>query len=878
MVKNSRAVPARAGKDNDNLTPFELAYPESLRQNEKNYLPKNARDPILGIGLSGGGIRSATFCLGVFQGFASIRGLLARVSFLSTVSGGGYFGTFLGGIFMRQKLNSKENYADNAEKILRQEISPEIVGYLRNNGNYLAPGGTADYMKIGAVCLRNLLAVNFVLATAALAILFFAELLELLAAHWLNLSFFQQYHADRSFIFSYWLAAPILVFLLFSVPLMINFWLIRENTELKYPRHCLGLFIITGILTPLIILFLPEFQPLPAKFLNFNYLILEYSGMLILISCIIYYWIKRKTFNDPFSRRKAREKLENLQAFSLKIFVALAVIGLIQSLGQTLYFAVGDISFGVISGLLALLLSGKAEKFYNSVKSCFSSKLLSWLPKPSLLAFFGILVPFLWILSMDIIVNAAVWRFSSPGVGNTANVTAWLPLSIPELIALFGFFFCLLVSTCIGRDFKFINLCSLNYFYKSRLEQAYLDASLSLDKNARSTKLPFYYGKGKAPVHLFNVTVNETVDGTTRSISRDRNGIGMAVGPCGISLGVKHHLTFRGWDKKDLATTRKTFPASEKYHRVFKGLDNADWAPEWLGASAWASISGAAMSPGMGKHGDCLKSAVLTLGNVRLGYWWDSDVRPIPPKDPEHSIKWVKYVHRQLNAGFRRIAERFEIQRKLWAEFSCTFRGSAESRWYLSDGGHFENLGGYELIRRRLPLIVLVDAEQDEDFEFGGLSCLIRKARMDFGAEIEFFDNDMLADPASIDKNKIPGKLLPRFIQLKHLPDVFGQLDSLKPQTPRNSSGRHAALGCITYTNARKGEPESSLLIYLKASMTGDEPLDLLAYKAENAAFPHQSTQDQFFDEAQWESYRKLGEHAGTPPAGIIRQLIPDIK
>ncbi|MDD5598191.1 MAG: hypothetical protein PHV82_09610, partial [Victivallaceae bacterium] len=255
---------------------------------------------------------------------------------------------------------------------------------------------------------------------------------------------------------------------------------------------------------------------------------------------------------------------------------------------------------------------------------------------------------------------------------------------------------------------------------------------------------------------------------------------------------------------------------------------------------------------------------------------WDSDVRPLPQKRKEHSVKWVEYICRRLNAGFRRIAARFEIQRKLWAEFSCTFRGTAESRWYLSDGGHFENLGGYELIRRCLPLIVLVDAEQDEDFKFEGLSCLMRKARMDFGAEIEFFDNTMLADPASIDKNRIPAELLPQLIKLKNLQDVFGQLDNLKPQTPRNGSGRHAALGSIIYTKAAKGEPESSLLIYLKASMNGDEPLDLLAYKAENAAFPHQSTQDQFFDEAQWESYRKLGEHAGAPLAGIIRQLIPD--
>ena len=144
---------------------------------------------------------------------------------------------------------------------------------------------------------------------------------------------------------------------------------------------------------------------------------------------------------------------------------------------------------------------------------------------------------------------------------------------------------------------------------------------------------------------------------------------------------------------------------------------------------------------------------------------------------------------------------------------------------------------------------------------------------MDFGAEIEFFDSNMLANPASIDKNKIPAELLPRLLQTTQLSDVFGGLESLKPQ-----GGRHAVLGSVSYADAVPGEPRSSLLIYLKASVTGDEPFDLLSYKAEEPSFPHQGTQDQFFDEAQWESYRKLGEHAGTPLAKVIWDLLTEEK
>jgi hypothetical protein len=53
---------------------------------------------------------------------------------------------------------------------------------------------------------------------------------------------------------------------------------------------------------------------------------------------------------------------------------------------------------------------------------------------------------------------------------------------------------------------------------------------------------------------------------------------------------------------------------------------------------------------------------------------------------------------------------------------------------------------------------------------------------------------------------------------------------------------------------------DRSLLIVLKPNMIPDAPLDVVEYRAEHKPFPHQSTLDQFFDDAQWESYRRLGE------------------
>ncbi len=873
----STSVSVRGGEGVKNAASFRLAYPKSLEENEKNYLPENAKGRMLGVGLSGGGIRSATFCLGVFQAFASRKGLLGKISYLSTVSGGGYFGTFLGCVFARQKLEPGVNPPENVEKILTQEIHPGIVGHLKNNGNYLAPSGRADYAKIAAVYLRNLLTINFIMLAAVSAVLFFAELLDLLAAHRLKFPFFLQYGGDHTLLFSYWLLAPVLVFLLFFIPLLINYCLVRAPEDLKYPRYCLEGMYIAGIVVSLIIELIPEQTMTLPLLRKYNHPFLFSSSLIALVSVVIYWIISSKGYSDSFHRRKAREKLDDMQAWTLRVILVLLILGVIQSLGQTLYRVGGNSSvrLGVGSGLLALLLSGKAESIYQSVKR-WNSKIFGCFSKTSLLSLFGVLLPLLWLLAASLLVNAVVWRFDKPPVNQKVleDAVSAFQVTAPELAAFLGFLFALLVSIFIGRDIKFINLCSLNSFYRSRLEQAYQDASISLGGAAGMMRLPDYFRAGNGPVHLFNVTVNETIDGATRSISRDRNGLGMAVGPCGISLGVKHHLAFRGWEKEDISSTKEVFPGEGEGYRVFQSLETTDWKPEPLGAFAWASISGAAVSPGMGRCGDSFKSAVLTLGNIRLGYWWDSSVRPVLPAPEKQS--WLRMrLCRWRNAVSRYAADTFDIQRKIWAEFSCSFKGPAEPRWYLSDGGHFENLGGYELIRRRLPLIVIVDAEQDAEFKFDGLSSLIRKARMDFCAEIEFFDRKTLENPASIAPGRIPDELLARLVRENGLCDMFGELESLKPQSSR-ADGRHAALGSVAYASAEG--PRASLLIYLKASLTGDEPLDLLSYKAAEPSFPHQDTQDQFFDEAQWESYRKLGEHAGTVLAEFIYRLISEDK
>jgi hypothetical protein len=308
-----------------------------------------------------------------------------------------------------------------------------------------------------------------------------------------------------------------------------------------------------------------------------------------------------------------------------------------------------------------------------------------------------------------------------------------------------------------------------------------------------------------------------------------------------LSLGVEHHAVIPLGRLDPVGRAVEVYPQDDpdtgsRPFRVFEYPRRTDGLPAFQGEvmslGSWIGVSGAAFSTGLGARTSFGLSMLAGFGNVRLGRWWDSGV------DVESRRGAVEPTG--LVALEQAAARLFPVQVFLLDEFLARFPGTARRHWYLSDGGHFENLGGYELIRRRLPLIVLVDAEEDAEYNFGGLSNLVRKARIDFGAEITFLDELQLG--LEIDAN---------------LRSTIGTLKDLRPGEDGFSKA-HAALGWVTYAD----EPERrSRLLYLKATVTGDEPTDVLEYRRAHPAFPHEPTSDQFFDEPQWESYRKLGEH-----------------
>jgi hypothetical protein len=309
-------------------------------------------------------------------------------------------------------------------------------------------------------------------------------------------------------------------------------------------------------------------------------------------------------------------------------------------------------------------------------------------------------------------------------------------------------------------------------------------------------------------------------------IQRDRKGKGMSISPGGYAY----------------VPGAPTDPVS-----AFK-LEEGEPLP----LSTWVGISGAAFSTGMGQNTNLGLSLLAGLTNLRLGYWWNS---PVPPSGSDG----------RASATLTNFAGDL-VQSYLLRELRGDFEGTHSNRWYLSDGGHFENTGVYELVRRRIPFIVACDNGADPNYEFADLVNLIRKLRIDLGADLEMVGDEEL--------DRLLGASGP-------LRSAFGSLEDMIPEPGEDEKGRsgpYAALARIRYESAPATPDEAvvSTLLLIKPRVTGTELPDLVRYKKANIAFPQQPTTDQFFDEAQWESYFQLGlviaqtlfAHPAAPASG----------
>jgi hypothetical protein len=861
-------------------------------------------EPLSALCLSGGGIRSATFCLGVLQSLAQ-KGMLDRFHYLSTVSGGGYIGSWLSAWINR----------DGHGKVMSQlaetasDKEPQPLRGLRAYTNYLSPvwGLSADFLSLVATSLRNL-ALNWCVLIPLIAAVLLLPRLELALIHAPNLWSWPRVYFNYLLL----LAAALVVMavayvaadlpepptapppppgtntagrdkfaLCCFVPLLagavILSWLAAWNSKAFTEAgqtwdvrmdpwmwfalagaciHLLGVIVGTiwrwmrglalrpdSVLDWILVMvsgaaggaslylaatFVPNLRDAASVEL---YATLSVPGLLMV------FWVGGTVYAGATSSIKSEDDREWwaratawwLGAVAVWLVGAIAVIYAPQWLlsSSWLQSPSGPQAAGVGAALAGVAASAIGYWSKNGAKIKKETESLIEATGLRLLDLLSLVFVISLVLAMSIAISCTL-RLAAPGLrveawlaqANAADLrhAGWPPKAAatsasgprPAIssapvaakahaaysvvlhaasvnLILFAAILLAFIGVAVSRGIG-VNTFSLHSMYGNRLARAYLGASnanrrqhwfTGFDPGDNRKLADLASGPGGSPpekrrlFHVVNVALNLVKPAGGRLEWQQRMAASFTMSPlhCGSDeLG---------------------FVRTADYGATDGGLS--------LGRAM--AISGAAASPNMGYHSSPLVAFVMTFFNVRLGWW--------TPNPKANSKVWQM---REPVLGVKSMVD------------EATANTTNDTSFvYLSDGGHFENLGLYEMVRRRCKRIVVVDAGCDADYVFEDLEGAIRKARIDFGVSIEF--QEPLPTPARAKAN-----------------------------------GRHIAVARVLYPGNGEGR-----LIYVKPVLSGAEPLDVTRYAAENGqagkAFPHQPTSDQFFDESQFESYRMLGKY-----------------
>ena len=839
---------------NDNHEPWLLKLKVEPSQNanyveqEEDSIPSDT----VGLALSGGGVRSATFCLGILQSLARSN-WLPRLDYLSTVSGGGYIGAFLGRFF---------DVADSPERVHEalKDSRSHPINWLRTHSNYLSPNGIGDTMFNLTSFWRNFFTIQFVLAVLVFSVFGLGN--AIVYAEWQEQSgWFAQVVTsvigfvaplapvtlgleNLSFV-SPWIIFAEVLFWLALIPLGLAYWTVSQD------RH-------EDVIIPVL-----------AASLLLSVVALIGTGWpgSIAVFVAVIFWI-------TFAWRQIK-KNEGHGGYDSKFRMALGRNYLTSFLSLALTITVGLVGFGAIdmAGYYVSEVFLKSGNDWHAVYGLFGGS-------ASLLA----LVPLLrgiagYLASTDDKKTgffAALARIPYLPTLAILTIGGFLPLTVISFLShtvyelgfswwtgFFATLSALAISFLIGRQslIAFVNRSGILTVYGARIARVFLGAVNPKRLRDRSGKDVGYVIDGDdtplcnykphesgGPVHLINVAVNETIDVASQRGIRDRQAENMAIGPAGINVSKNYHAL---WDNSQ---ENKLHPIGElTSSHAFLNDQRTPVEVEGLNLREWIAISGAAVSSGMGRSTSSARSLLFTITNLRLGYWWNSGIWS--------SDRFRVFMKQGVFGRVRDFVYRFFApQALLIAELLGRFGGPWRRHWYLTDGGHFEVSGGYELIRRRVPYIIVVDAGADEKHQGADLGVLIRLSRVDFGAEFE-----------SVCPEKAREAGAPEEVT-EHL----GTLKDLLADPGANPK-KHAALFKVHYPKANTDQDPwhgryTSWLLYVKATVVGDEPPDILNYRLEHPDFPNESTLDQFFDEPQWESYRKLGECIGAKlfPEGSI--------
>lgn len=906
-----------------------------------------------GLALSGGGIRSATFGLGVLQALAR-NGMLQCFHYQSSVSGGGYIGGFLQALIRRQgfasaftalgatrtQATTDDTGDDDADDmaIRPAPMRPELR-HLREYSNYLSPRKSplsGDTLGLVGTYVRNVVLIQvqlcaLILALTLLPLLVYAGFDRLLE-HWPNLpallsgwiglastallayvttsvnrrpqeaGFAPEAPATRIVLaasaaivtlalaslagavgiasfqrlpdwidalvevplrltttllpfaadsINMWgsmnlsrlaVAGGLFYFSMWAAWLVLDVWYSRwfsgrlppspqQRHWLRYLLAALGASVLVGCA---VLLIQPALMQGPGDGASKAWAVLVFGPCLVLLLFalvgILHTGLAGPAMSDLQREIWARVggKAAALVALGMTFSLALVVYGpwLLSWLQHVARVEVGSVGWigaaGWVATTVAGLVAGRSEVAAN-ITGAAAGGSRRWMQR--VLGFVARLAPWVFIFGLLVILSVAAqgllkllgWSACTQCIQyhDAAQAGTSLALWRESLQAYLGWLdsnidrhfgaLLLLIVLALATWLLFgwavdINEFSLNAFYRNRLVRCYLGASnedrnpepitnFDLDDDLVLADLveeqrlhgcrPLYPLLGTA----LNLVAAKQLDW------QDRKAASFCLSPgfCGY-LPPDSRV-----DGAVVGDARACTGAT-----AHAGSAGGSLAAELTLGSAMA-ISGAAVNPNMGYHSSPAVTFLLTLFDARMG-WWLPNLNHAMPPAPNATPFFGGWLLTEL--------------------LGRTHDGGRYV--HLSDGGHFENLGLYELVRRRCRFVLCVDAASDPEGRFEHLGNAVLKCRVDFAAEI---DIDVSALRADAD----------------------------------GRSERSCAVGSITYVDGSRG-----VLLYIKPTLTGQEPTDVAYYAASHPAFPHEPTSDQFFDEAQFESYRRLGQDVMT--------------
>jgi hypothetical protein len=859
-----------------------------------------AASGLMGLCFSGGGIRSATFNLGILQGLGELK-LLRSFDYLSTVSGGGYVHQWLAAWIKRRSFEEVEEQLVPLPETGNPGSHPEPLRWLRRYSNYLTPETgllTADTWVALATWLRNALLNQIILISG---LLFLALLPHMLALPALVPRRFPAVAAAGGAIFYLFLVAIYFVgrdLWTFGSPNPSGRSGIGQAKGTLRQEGVQRVIVLPLMAAALLLALL--FPVISAQNFGFRLVLTSTASMLLLLVLALTIAFAGRA---PFSYLKTHHptaQFDSVREFWrmpkcwVHLRFALAILGLVTA---CVLAAAGGAAWVFGSFLVVAKLWSWTGTLFPRLVLIAAPPLLLGAPLVTMLVLVGFLgrtfrdshrewlsrlaawmglFMLLWTLSVGFSLlgyRVVMWLSGKAWAAGIPALTGWLVSTVGalfagksakssgansdkasglgaiEVVAVVGPYIfiaglLLLISALAEKMltsiapagplavsatyFAVLAICflfawrvdinefSLHAFYRNRLARCYLGASNSprhpnpftgFDDSdadvAVSDLLPAkkYYGPFPIFCTALNLTFGEEL------AWQERKAASFIFTPL-----------YSGYDVPWTAAKRD----SKGRFNGFVRTATYAYPEPGVHINTAVAISGAAVSPNMGYHSNPATAFLLTLFSVRLG-WWLRNPRVL---DEDGSTLGAPDCYPPPSPPFSLLSLVNELVGRT---------NDTSNYVYLSDGGHFDNMGLYELVRRRCRYIVICDSEDDGALHFEGIGTAIRKVRVDFGVDVAL-------------------DLRP----LQHMKDS-------------ECSAAHCVVGTVTYPEA-PGNPGT--VVYIKSSLTGDEPADILNYKNQHAAFPHDSTMNQWFTESQFESYRRLGHHvafsvfepAGTAP------------